>query len=132
MDADFLLLFAFPLGFVGADLMALTKEAAALAVTRIFTQLDSISQDPCAQPVTSQVATEVDPGHQQLTLEESLELAQTLPFKYSRQVLILPTKWTSKVRTSACTDQIARSGPIPVCVGNPLTCVQHVLLIASN
>ena len=38
-------------GFVGADLAALTKEAAAIAVTRIFQQLDAASAAGTLQDV---------------------------------------------------------------------------------
>lgn len=45
-DFDFRSIAKLTPGFVGADLAALLKEAAAIAVTRIFDQLDG----PCEQP----------------------------------------------------------------------------------
>lgn len=49
-DFDFYAIAKLTPGFVGADLAALTKEAAAIAVTRIFQQLYSSAAAPEQAP----------------------------------------------------------------------------------
>ena len=56
-DFDFHAIAKLTPGFVGADLAALTKEAAAIAVTRIFQQLDGSASAPEeAQPAAAPLA----------------------------------------------------------------------------
>lgn len=67
-DFDFAAVAAQTPGFVGADLQALTKEAAAVAVSRIFASLDP-GPGPFASSSLAQVRSTAHPAHKLLDLK---------------------------------------------------------------
>jgi len=70
-DFDFAAVAARTPGFVGADLQALTKEAAAVAVSRIFSSLQQSLPEPNLEgmQVEVEVCTWPPSQHSQLKLE---------------------------------------------------------------
>lgn len=63
-DVDFQLIAKKTPGFVGADLSSLTKEAAVVAINRIFTRLRASPASPCAPTSASSSKIAVDGGKQ--------------------------------------------------------------------
>jgi ribosome biogenesis ATPase len=80
-DFDFAAVAARTPGFVGADLQALTKEAAAVAVSRIFSSLQQQQPlDPNLEGMQVEVGSA--PGHPAITRRATLPIIHAVRQEY--------------------------------------------------
>jgi ribosome biogenesis ATPase len=92
-------------GFVGADLAALTREAAVIAVNRIFTQQFGGGGDLLSSIVASQ-SSEVSPSSPSSTTPPSLTDTSTTPTDTTATTTTTDTTTTTTVTTTATSPAI--------------------------